>query len=82
MRLSLLIVLATGLGLVLFVWAVFATMQVANRVIARSFWCRFRRRNVSAEFCAGGGEEGERGWCRERRFRQPGLSTMLTVGDR
>jgi hypothetical protein len=54
MRLSLLIVLATGLGLVLFVWAVFATMQVANRVIARSFWCRFRRRNVSAEFCAGG----------------------------
>jgi hypothetical protein len=48
MLLSLLIVLATGLGLVLFVWA-FTAMPAVNRVVTRSFWCRFRKRNVSAE---------------------------------
>jgi hypothetical protein len=50
MLLSLLVVLATGLGLVLFVWVVSAAMPVVNRVVSRSFWCRFRTRNVSAEF--------------------------------
>jgi hypothetical protein len=50
MLLSLLIVLAMGLGLVLFVWGVFTALPVVNRVVTRSFWCRFRKRNVSAEF--------------------------------
>jgi hypothetical protein len=50
MLLSLLIVLAMGLGLVLLVWGVFTALPVVNRVVTRSFWCRFRRRNVSAEF--------------------------------
>ena len=49
MLLSLLIVLATGLGLVLCVWAVFAAMPVVKRVVTRSFWCRFRTRNVTVE---------------------------------
>ena len=47
MLLSLLIVLATGLGLVLFVWAVVSALPVANRVASRAFWCPFRTRNVS-----------------------------------
>jgi hypothetical protein len=50
MLLSLLVVLATGLGLVLFVWAVFAAFPVVTRVVTRSFWCRFRKQNVSAGF--------------------------------
>jgi hypothetical protein len=50
MLLSLLIVLVMGLGLVLFVWAVFTALPVVNRVVTRSLWCRFRKRNVSAEF--------------------------------
>jgi hypothetical protein len=50
MLLSLLIVLATGFGLVLFVWGVFTSMPVVNSVVTRSFWCRFRKRNVSAQF--------------------------------
>ena len=49
MLLSLLIVLGAGLGLGLFVWAVCAALPVVNRVVARSFWCRVRQRNVSAE---------------------------------
>jgi hypothetical protein len=47
---SLLIVLAMGLGVVLCVWGVFTVGPVVNRVVARSFWCRLRKRNVSAEF--------------------------------
>jgi hypothetical protein len=50
MLLSLLIVLAAGLGLVLSVLAVFTWLPVVNRVVTRSFWCPFRQRNVSAEF--------------------------------
>ena len=49
MLLSLLIVLALGLGLALFVWAMFAAFPVVSRIVTRSFWCRFRYRNVSAE---------------------------------
>jgi hypothetical protein len=47
---SLLIVLAMGLGVVLCVWGVFTVVPVVNRVATRSFWCRLRKRNVSAEF--------------------------------
>lgn|SRR6266545_3954704 len=50
MLLSLLIVLATGLGLVVFVWAIFTALPIVNRVATRSFWCRFRERNVTGEF--------------------------------
>ena len=49
MLLSLLIVLATGLGLILFVWAVFTALPVVNRAVTRSFWCPFRKLNVSAD---------------------------------
>ena len=49
MRLSLLIVLAVGLGLVLFVWAVVSALPVVNRVATGAFWCPFRKRNVSAQ---------------------------------
>ena len=47
---SLLIVLAIGLGLVLLVWGVFRVLPTVNRVVTRSFWCPFRRRDISAEF--------------------------------
>jgi hypothetical protein len=47
---SLLIVLAIGLGLVLLVWGVFRVFPTVNRVVTRSFWCPFRRRDVSADF--------------------------------
>jgi hypothetical protein len=50
MLLSLLIVLTLGLGLALFVWAMFAALPVVDRIVTRSFWCRFRYRNVSAQF--------------------------------
>jgi hypothetical protein len=49
MFLLLLIVLAAGLGLVLFVWAVCTALPVVNRVVTKSFWCPFRQGNVSAE---------------------------------
>jgi hypothetical protein len=49
MLLSLLIVLGMALGIVLWVWVAFPTLLVV-RVVTRSFWCRFRKRNVSAEF--------------------------------
>jgi hypothetical protein len=49
MLLSLLIVLATGLGLILFVWAVFTALPVVNRAETRSFWCPFRKLNVNAD---------------------------------
>jgi hypothetical protein len=49
MLLSLLIVLATGLGLVLFVWAVVTALPVVNRLATGAFWCPFRKRNVSAQ---------------------------------
>jgi len=50
MLLSLLIVLAIGFGLALFVWKVSTASPVINRVVTRWFWCRFRRQNVNAEF--------------------------------
>lgn len=50
MLLSLLIVLAMGLGLALFVWKVSTASPVINRVVTRWFWCRFRTQNVNAEF--------------------------------
>lgn len=49
MLLSLLIVLGIALGMILFVWMVFPTLPVV-RVVTRLFWCRFSKRNVSAEF--------------------------------
>ena len=50
MFLSLLIVLAMGFGMVLLVWGVSTMLPSVNRIVTRSFWCRFRKRNVSAEF--------------------------------
>lgn len=50
MLLSLLIVLAMGFGLALFVWKVSTASPVINHVVTRWFWCRFRRQNVNAEF--------------------------------
>ena len=50
MLLSLLIVLVTGVGLIVLVWTIFSVFPVVNRVVIRWFWCRFRQRNVSAEF--------------------------------
>ena len=50
MLLSLLMVLAMGLGLALFVWKVSTASPVVNRVVTRWFWCRFRTQNVNAEF--------------------------------
>ena len=47
---SLLIVLAVGLGLALFVWKVPTASPVINRVVTRWFWCRFRTQHVNAEF--------------------------------
>jgi hypothetical protein len=49
MRLSLLIVLAMGLGLALFVWKVSTALPVIDRVVSRWFWCRFRAQDVDAE---------------------------------
>ena len=50
MPLSLLIVLAMGFGLALFVWKVSTAWPVVHRVVTRWFWCRFRTQNVNAEF--------------------------------
>lgn len=50
MLLSLLIVLAMGLGLALFVWRVTTASPVINRVATRWFWCRFHTQNVNAAF--------------------------------
>ncbi|HEX9818726.1 MAG TPA: hypothetical protein VGD07_03830 [Methylomirabilota bacterium] len=47
---SLLIVLVMGLALVLLVWGAFTVFPTVNRAVTRSFWCPFRRRDVSAEF--------------------------------
>ena len=47
---SLLIVLAMGLGLVLLVWEIFKAWPVVNGVVTRSFWCPYRRLGVSADF--------------------------------
>ena len=52
---SLLIVLAMGVGLALSVWGVYVALPAVNRVVTRAFWCPFRGRDVSAEF-------GERAW--------------------
>ena len=46
---SLLIVLAIGAGLALAVWGVYAALPAVNRAVTRSFWCPFRRRDVSAD---------------------------------
>ena len=50
MILSLLIVLTMGLGLVLLLWGASTAFPVVNRVVTRSFWCRFRWEDVTAEF--------------------------------
>jgi hypothetical protein len=42
MLLSLLIVLAIGLGLALFVWKISTASPVIYRLVNRSFWCPFR----------------------------------------
>ena len=47
---SLLIVLAVGFGLALFVWGVFRTWPVVNGVVTRALWCPYRRLDVSADF--------------------------------
>ena len=47
---SLLIVLAFGVGLALTVWGVYVAFPAVNRVVTRTFWCPFRRRDVSAAF--------------------------------
>jgi hypothetical protein len=50
MLLSLLIVLAMGLGLAVLVWRVSTVSGGIDRVVTRWFWCRFRTQNVNAEF--------------------------------
>lgn len=47
---AILFILALGVGLVLLVWAVYATFPRVTRVVTRSFWCPFRERNVTVEF--------------------------------
>jgi len=44
------IVLVFGASVILFVWAVFRVLPSVSRLVARSFWCPFRDRNVTAEF--------------------------------
>lgn len=47
---TILIVLVIGFGLVLVVWAVFATFPRVPRLVERSFWCPYRSRDVTVEF--------------------------------
>ena len=46
---SMLIVLAMGIGLALSVWGVYVALPAVNRVVTRVFWCPFRGRDVSAD---------------------------------
>ena len=39
-----------GVSITLFVWGVFHVLPSVGRLLARSFWCPFRDRNVTAEF--------------------------------
>jgi hypothetical protein len=50
MLLSLLIVLAMGIGLALLAWKASTALPVVYRVFTRSFWCPFRNQRVDAEF--------------------------------
>ncbi len=47
---TILVVLLFGASLILFVWAVFRVLPSIVRLVARSFWCPFRERHVTAEF--------------------------------
>jgi hypothetical protein len=47
---TILAVLVLGVSLIAFVWAVFRVLPPVGRLVARTFWCPFRARRVTAEF--------------------------------
>lgn len=49
-RMTIVIVLAVGIGLALLVCATFHASPRITRLATRSLWCPFRRQNVTAEF--------------------------------
>jgi len=47
---SLIIILAIGIGLILFVGGVFLAFPKINRIVTSSLWCPVPKRRVTAEF--------------------------------
>jgi hypothetical protein len=47
---TILALLVFGASVILAVWGVFSVVPSVGHLLARSFWCPFRNRNVTAEF--------------------------------
>ena len=47
---TILAVVVLGASLILLVWGLFRVLPPVGRLVARSFWCPFRERNVTAGF--------------------------------